>query len=78
MEYQRMMTVEEYFQLEENDPETRYEYVDGHVYAMAGATANHDTIKSNIQPLFLSPNPQKTLALAFSSIRTNCGGAMSY
>jgi Uma2 family endonuclease len=27
------MTVEEYFQLEENDPDTRYEYVDGYVYA---------------------------------------------
>jgi Uma2 family endonuclease len=25
------MTVEEYFQLEENDPDTRYEYSDGHV-----------------------------------------------
>jgi len=43
------MTVEEYFQLEANDPDTRYEYIDGHVYAMAGGTANHDTIKSNIQ-----------------------------
>src|ERR1700693_4405809 len=45
----RTITVEEYFQLEENDPDTRYEYVDGHVYAMAGGSANHDTIKSNIQ-----------------------------
>src|SRR6266702_122307 len=43
------MTVEEYFQLEENDPDTRYEYIDGYVYALAGGTANHDTIKSNIQ-----------------------------
>ena len=41
------MTVEEYFQLEENDPDTLYEYEDGHVYAMAGGTANHDTIKLN-------------------------------
>lgn len=49
LEHQQRMTVEEYFQLEENDPDTRYEYVDGHVYAMAGGTANHDTIKSNIQ-----------------------------
>jgi Uma2 family endonuclease len=49
VEHQRTMTVEEYFQLEENDPDTRYEYVDGHVYAMVGGTANHDTIKSNIQ-----------------------------
>ncbi|HLG62624.1 MAG TPA: Uma2 family endonuclease [Ktedonosporobacter sp.] len=49
LEHQHRMTVEEYFQLEENDPDTRYEYVDGHAYAMAGGTANHDTIKSNIQ-----------------------------
>src|SRR5260221_621489 len=49
LEHQQTMTVEEYFQLEENDPDTRYEYIDGHVYAMAGGTANHDTIKSNIQ-----------------------------
>src|SRR5260370_17012366 len=49
LEHQQTMTVEEYFQLEENDPDTRYEYIDGHVYAIAGGTANHDTIKSNIQ-----------------------------
>jgi Uma2 family endonuclease len=44
-----IMTVEGYFRLEENDPDTRYEYIDGQVYAMAGGTANHDTIKSNMQ-----------------------------
>lgn len=42
------MTVEEYFQLEERDPNVLYEYVDGDVYAMVGGSANHDTIKSNI------------------------------
>ena len=49
LEHQRTMTVEEYFQLEENDLTTRYEYADGRVDAMAGGTANHDTIKSNLQ-----------------------------
>ena len=49
MQNRRTITVEEYFQLEANDPETGYEYIDGYVYAMAGGTANHDTIKSNIQ-----------------------------
>jgi Uma2 family endonuclease len=49
IEHPQTMTVEEYFQLEENNPDTRYEYIDGHVYAMAGGTADHDTIKSNIQ-----------------------------
>lgn len=43
------MTVEEYFQLEENNPSSCYEYIDGQVYAMAGGTADHDTIKSNMQ-----------------------------
>lgn len=49
VEHRQTMTVEEYFRLEENDPNTRYEYIDGHVYAMAGGTADHDTIKSNFQ-----------------------------
>jgi Uma2 family endonuclease len=43
------LTVEEYFQLEESDPNTHYEYVDGQVHALAGGTANHDMIKSNMQ-----------------------------
>src|SRR5436190_20897211 len=54
IEHQRTMTVEEYFQLEESDPDTCYEYIDGHVYAVAGGTANHDTIKSNIQRILWS------------------------
>ena len=33
IEHPQTMSVEEYFQLEENDPDTRYEYIDGHVYA---------------------------------------------
>ena len=49
VEHQRSMAVEEYFRLEENHPETSYEYIDGNVYAMSGGTANHDIIKSNIQ-----------------------------
>ena len=49
LEHQRTITVEEYFQLEESDPNIRYEYIDGRIYAMANGTANHDTIKSNIQ-----------------------------
>lgn len=29
LEHQRTISVEEYFELEEHDPETRYEYADG-------------------------------------------------
>ena len=49
LEHRQTMTVEDYFLLEENNPEVRYEYADGYIYAMAGGTFNHDTIKSNIQ-----------------------------
>ncbi len=49
LEHRRTMTVEEYFLLEKNDPNTCYEYVDGYIYAMSGGSFNHDTIKSNVQ-----------------------------
>ncbi|HYL44346.1 MAG TPA: Uma2 family endonuclease [Ktedonobacteraceae bacterium] len=49
LERQRTISVEEYFALEESNPETRYEYIDGYVYMMAGGTVNHDTIKSNLE-----------------------------
>ena len=49
LEHRRTMTVEEYFLLEKNDPDTCYEYIDGYIYAMAGGSFNHDTIKSNVQ-----------------------------
>ncbi len=49
LEHQQTMDIEEYFALEEQHPETRYEYVDGYVYMMAGGTINHDTIKANLE-----------------------------
>jgi len=49
LQHRQTMTVEEYFLLERNDPDARFEYSDGYIYAMAGGTFNHDTIKSNIQ-----------------------------
>lgn len=42
------MSVEEYFELEKQNPDICYEYLDGDVYAMSGGSFNHDTIKSNI------------------------------
>lgn len=48
LEHHQYLTVEEYFRLEERDPDRLYEYVDGDVYVMSGGSANHDTIKSNV------------------------------
>ena len=39
----RRYTVEEYFQIDEAS-ETRHEYVDGHVFDMAGGTDTHSQI----------------------------------
>jgi Uma2 family endonuclease len=41
------MSVEEYLQLDRNS-EARYEFIDGHVYMLAGGTANHSIISANI------------------------------
>lgn len=68
------MSVEEYFQLEANDPETGYEYIDGYVYAMAGGTANHDTIKSNIQHRFIG-SAERVLPLNATLPDATSGGA---
>jgi len=48
------MSVEEYFELEENHPDTRYEYLDGYVYMMSGGNANHAAISGNIYAILKS------------------------
>ena len=41
-------TVEDYLRLDAEAEEVRYEYVDGHIYALAGASPEHNLIKENI------------------------------
>ncbi|MGG7666765.1 Uma2 family endonuclease [Dyadobacter sp. BHUBP1] len=45
------MTVEEYFELDEQS-DIRYEYYDGEVYAMSGTTFNHNDIVGNVSGAF--------------------------
>ncbi|HZT98362.1 MAG TPA: Uma2 family endonuclease [Ktedonobacteraceae bacterium] len=45
--FRSTMSVEEYLALDRNSFETRYEYIDGQVYMLAGGTANHSIIKVN-------------------------------
>ena len=54
LEHMPTMSVEEYFRLEENNPDVRYEYLDGYVYMMAGGSANHATISGNIYAILRS------------------------
>lgn len=42
------MSIEEYFKLDESSLETKYEFIDGKVYLLAGGTADHSTINGNI------------------------------
>jgi len=42
------MTVEEYFELCRNNPDVRYEYIDGQVTMLAGGSLDHSRIASNI------------------------------
>jgi Uma2 family endonuclease len=43
-----LMTVEEYRALAQANPEVKYEYADGRVYAMSGGTLDHSAIGGNI------------------------------
>jgi Uma2 family endonuclease len=47
---QRLLSPDQYLQLEEQSP-VKHEYIDGEVYAMAGATDAHVTIVLNIAAL---------------------------
>ena len=48
------MSVEEYLQLDRDSPESRYEYIDGHVTMLAGGTLNHATISLNMASILRS------------------------
>jgi Uma2 family endonuclease len=43
-----MMSVREYLELAERNPDSRYEYLDGYAYMMSGGSADHVTISGNI------------------------------
>ena len=42
------ISVEEYFQLLRDNPDARYEYIDGRVYALAGGNLDHARIAFNV------------------------------
>jgi len=46
-EYQQRLSIEEYLALEK-ETDTKYEYHDGEVYAMAGGTPTHSLIANNV------------------------------
>ena len=42
------MSIEEYFELDQNTPNARYEYLDGVARLMSGGTGEHDQIARNV------------------------------
>lgn len=42
------VTVEEYFELDESNPDVRYEYIDGHIRMLSGGTPDHAKIAANL------------------------------
>jgi len=54
LEHTSTMSVEQYFELEENSPDTRYEYFDGYIYMMSGGSANLAAISGNIYAILRS------------------------
>jgi Uma2 family endonuclease len=48
MSHQRWYTVEEYHRIEEENPDCKYEYIDGEVRIIAGGTYKHTKIAVNL------------------------------
>jgi Uma2 family endonuclease len=46
--YHSRMSVDEYLELDRNNPDVRYEYIDGYVRMVAGGSPNHAKIAANI------------------------------
>ncbi len=44
----RLLTVDEWRELEQSSRDAKHEYIDGRVYLMSGGTANHARIGSNV------------------------------
>src|SRR3989442_6005265 len=43
-----LMSLEAYLALDRSSMDERYEFIDGHVYMLAGGTANHSIISANM------------------------------
>ncbi|HLG66223.1 MAG TPA: Uma2 family endonuclease [Ktedonosporobacter sp.] len=43
-----IMSVEDYFQLDRNSPDARYEYIEGHIRMLAGGSPDHAKISANM------------------------------
>jgi len=50
--HQERISLEDFFTLVENDPEHRYEYIDGYVYMMTGGSPDHSIIGNNLGRIF--------------------------
>jgi Uma2 family endonuclease len=61
---QPQLTPDEYLQMEAQSP-VKHEYIDGQIYAMAGASDPHVTIAGNLFALLRSH--VEVLAVAFTS-----------
>jgi len=56
---QRRVSVDEYLELDDELDQGRYEYLDGRVWLLAGASPNHNLVKDNIQgELYSELRPQ--------------------
>lgn len=49
--YRTKVSVEEYLAIDRDSFDVRYEYIDGNMYMLAGGTANHSVIITNISGL---------------------------
>src|SRR5579864_6937761 len=48
LQHPHWLTVEDYHQIEENNPDRKFEYIDGQVFELSGGTFEHSQIALNL------------------------------
>ena len=71
------ITIEEYLKLEAKSP-IKHEYIDGYVYAMAGASDAHVTIAGNIFAIIRNHLRGRGCRVYMSDMRVNVATQKSY
>ena len=69
LEHRHFITSEEYLEIDRASQDMKYEYIDGHMYAMSGGTINHGQIAYNMANLVHTHLTSKACRFFQSDVR---------
>ena len=74
----RLHTLDEYLERDAQATDVRYEYLNGHIYALAGASLNHNQIKDNVRTALHTQTASRGCRSVTSDQRVSLGERYVY